>query len=48
VSDGRRQGLTFPVKGGGAAALAVDGETTAIGWAPSPEAARRLAATASE
>ena len=48
VSEGRREGLTFPVKGGGAAALAVDGETTAIGWAPSPQAAERLAASGSE
>ncbi len=48
VSEGRREGLTFPVAGGGAAALAVDGETTAIGWAPSPTLAARLADAVSE
>ncbi len=44
LSEGRRDGLTFPIPGGGAAALAVDGTRTAIAYAPSPELARRLAA----
>jgi hypothetical protein len=44
VSDGRRDGLTFPVPGGGAAALAVSGASTAVGWAPDARLAERLAA----
>ena len=44
LSDGRREGLTFPVPGGGAAALAIDGKRTTIGYAPTPVQARRLAA----
>ncbi|HEX6115492.1 MAG TPA: hypothetical protein VFY99_00235 [Solirubrobacterales bacterium] len=43
LSGGRRDGLTFPVGDGAAAALAVDGRRTAVAYAPSPELARRLA-----
>lgn len=43
LSEGRRDGLTFLIPGGGAAALAVDGTRTAIGYAPTVADAVRLA-----
>jgi hypothetical protein len=48
LSQGRRDGLTFPIPGGAAAALAVDGIRTAIAYAPSPELATRLATEAAK